>query len=87
MSTDGRPIRSQDVNYLGGSNLQLLRVSPDDEATYVCSVENTVTGVSVQAQAQLLVVGESVDEEGPLTTETASIGERQFQVPMEGQFS
>ncbi|XP_038079452.1 immunoglobulin superfamily DCC subclass member 4-like [Patiria miniata] len=53
---DGRPIRTQDVNYLGGSNLQLLKVTAEDEAVYVCTAENTATGVSVQAQAQLFIV-------------------------------
>ncbi|XP_022109133.1 protogenin-like [Acanthaster planci] len=50
---DGRPIRTQDVNYLGRSNLQLLEVTASDEAVYVCTAENTVTGATVQARAQL----------------------------------
>ncbi|XP_033624732.1 protogenin B-like [Asterias rubens] len=53
---DGEAIRTQDVIYLGRSNLQLLQVSFLDDGVYVCTAENTNTGVIVTAKARLTVI-------------------------------
>lgn len=52
------PIRTDAVNYIGRHNLFFFNLQPEDAGTYICTVTNKETALSVLSKARLTVHGE-----------------------------